>query len=395
MLLLRQLGITAAIATVIILVMSSFGIHRIYEEHVINYARNNAISLGQAFVASERESLLKNFGVHKSIPVTDSSALIQIDNQIDSFLTPYRILKIKVFSSSGQIVYSTDHDIIGQQDDSNYRLKMALNGETDSQVQKKNQISDLTGETRFNVDVVETYVPIRNHQQKVIGAFEIYQDMSREYLQIERGVKLSIFTLSLILLFIYISAFYFIRKSGLRLQTAQQQLERLAITDPLTSLFNRREILKRADSELARFKRASKESPHSYYCLLMIDIDNFKQINDAYGHLVGDQALKQVALLLKKTLRSYCDIGRYGGEEFLVIIPDATLTHAESIAERLIRTVEEITLEDVPELKMSISIGCVVTNKPQSEFEEVLFTADQLMYQAKAKGKNGVVAQTI
>ena len=310
--------------------------------------------------------------------------LLQTENNSES------LGKIKVFSPQGIILYSTDHSIIGQDNSNNPRLEKALSGTPDSKIQTKNQMLDLSHEMHFNVDVVETYVPIYDEEKTVIGAFEIYQDMSREQHQVQRGIYLSIISLAVILIVVYITAFYFIRRTALRLLSAQQDLERFATTDPLTHLFNRREILHRAENELARFKR--KTDPE-YFTLMMIDLDYFKKVNDDYGHAAGDAVLEQAALLLRNSMRSYCSIGRYGGEEFVALLPDTTPEQAEIIAGRLNRVVAEhsFAFED-QSIRITTSIGVITTENHEDGISELLSKADSNLYKAKANGRNCFVA---
>jgi diguanylate cyclase (GGDEF)-like protein len=115
-----------------------------------------------------------------------------------------------------------------------------------------------------------------------------------------------------------------------KLANARMQIEKIAITDELTGLFNRRHILTRFAEEFEKVKRLQL----SVSCILA-DIDHFKAINDQYGHLKGDEVLRQVASVLKSTVRGYDIVGRYGGEEFLIILPDTHLGDAKQFAERM------------------------------------------------------------
>ncbi|MCV6612293.1 MAG: GGDEF domain-containing protein [Amphritea sp.] len=388
--LLSRLRIAAVISLLAILATATYGIGQLYKSFVIDDALDEAISLGEAFVSGRQSMLLNEFGLSDRQPVMNPARLIWLDQRIQSFLSPYHILKIKVFSPQGIILYSTDHTIIGQDNSTNPRLGKALAGIPDSMIQTKDQMLDLSHEMHFNVDVVETYVPIYNDDKAVIGAFEIYQDMSREHYQVERGIYLSIISLAVILIVVYITAFYFIRRTALRLLAAQQDLERFATIDPLTHLFNRREILHRAENELERFSRRTRPG---HFTLMMIDLDHFKAVNDNYGHAAGDAVLEQAALLLRNSLRSYCYIGRYGGEEFIALLPDTPPEHSEIIAERLNRVVAEhsFAFEDQT-IRITTSIGVISTENHDDGLSELLSRADNNLYKAKASGRNCFVA---
>ena len=159
------------------------------------------------------------------------------------------------------------------------------------------------------------------------------------------------------------------------------QMHKLATTDELTSINNRRYFLEICHSELSRTMRNGR--PVS---ILMIDVDWFKRVNDRHGHLVGDRVLKKAAETLQDNLRA-CDVlGRYGGEEFCVLLPETAPTGAGMVAERLRKAVEgtTISINDL-HLRITISIGLcgVVSTTDQTDLETLLKQADKALYQAK------------
>ncbi len=384
----KRLTLISIFSTLIILVAAGYSISVLYENHVVTYARKNAVSLGEALVSSERENLLTKFGLITNEPVTNNALRLLLDNSLHSFLGPYNILKIKVFSASGKILYSTDHSIIGHDDSNNSRLNNALSGAIDAQISAKDQMQDLAHEVRFDVDVVETYVPIRDKQNKIIGAFEIYQDMSDEKTLVRRGVILSMMMLGGILLVVYISAFSLLRSAAARLIATQEELARLATVDPATNVLNRREVLHRAASDLELYHR-NRNTPECTFGLLMVDIDHFKSINDTYGHLIGDEALKQVAECLNSSIPPECYVGRYGGEEFMVALPVCLAQTAEETAHRLLNRIRNLPIQiGQRTLNLTISIGVATTQTQTLTFEELLHQADTNLYAAKAAGRD-------
>ncbi len=169
-----------------------------------------------------------------------------------------------------------------------------------------------------------------------------------------------------------------------------ETLARLAAKDGLTGLFNHAYIKERMKQELFR----SQMYKHSM-SLLMIDVDNFKSINDTFGHAFGDTVLKTVATLMKQNLRPTDIIGRYGGEEFLIILANAKNQDARLIAERLRITIESHSFEMLPSpaetFTVTVSIGgCTYPDHGQT-VEELAAYADESLYIAKRKGKNRVV----
>jgi diguanylate cyclase (GGDEF)-like protein len=162
-----------------------------------------------------------------------------------------------------------------------------------------------------------------------------------------------------------------------------QALERLAITDELTALINRRGGEATIGNEIARAKR--HRTPLT--CVL-IDIDRFKLVNDTFGHQVGDQVLRELSALFKRTLRTYDTVVRWGGEEFLLILPGVSLEDAQRLADRIRRAVEAIEFPGAG--RITLSAGAAGLGLDYS-FEEMLATADRRLYQAKSSGRNCVV----
>lgn len=181
---------------------------------------------------------------------------------------------------------------------------------------------------------------------------------------------------------IYIVARFFIRELG----KAEDRLVEMATQDSLTSLFNRREAFSRIDAERARCFRSS--SPLS---IIMCDIDHFKRINDTYGHVTGDFVLQVLANVLRRAVRNYDILCRYGGEEFLIAAPEATEVQATELAERIRIAVEhtDITTEDGHAIRITVSLG-VSQMQDLEKIEKTISRADQALYEAKSRGRNQV-----
>jgi two-component system, cell cycle response regulator len=170
--------------------------------------------------------------------------------------------------------------------------------------------------------------------------------------------------------------------------SAQESLRFQATHDLLTGLWNRSGILSILNRELSRSERVG-----SHLSVIMIDLDHFKDINDTFGHLVGDAALQETARRMRSSLRSYDELGRYGGEEFLVVAPGSTSTDASSLATRLCRSICEspIAVGSDRIIKVSASLG-VASNSDSVCLDEdkLLRTADIALYRAKQGGRNRV-----
>src|SRR5688572_10303998 len=165
----------------------------------------------------------------------------------------------------------------------------------------------------------------------------------------------------------------------------QEQMRHLAETDPLTNCFNRRALMEKLEQEMDRAARYA-----TMLTGMMIDIDNFKQINDTYGHLVGDRVLKQLASLLKREQRSVDIVARYGGEEFVVLLPETTSTESRNFAERILRRVATHDFgEQGHPVRVTISIGIAsFPDERVTDGESLLRLADTHLYRAKTDGRN-------
>ncbi|MES9873514.1 MAG: diguanylate cyclase [Candidatus Sedimenticola sp. 6PFRAG7] len=176
---------------------------------------------------------------------------------------------------------------------------------------------------------------------------------------------------------------------GLALNNAltHDRLQRTAALDPLTNCYNRRFGLGRLGEE---FKRAIRDS--APLGLLMFDLDHFKSINDTYGHLVGDRVLSKVSETTRSALREGDIVIRYGGEEFLVLLPGASTEDAAASAERIRRLIEETVIMDA-EQKVNVTISAGYTSFPNDSVEdttELIRHADEALYAAKDGGRNQV-----
>ncbi|MGD0223707.1 MAG: diguanylate cyclase [Terriglobia bacterium] len=172
---------------------------------------------------------------------------------------------------------------------------------------------------------------------------------------------------------------------------AREALREQATHDPLTHLLNRRATVDFLLSELSRARR--EQNPLS---VMMADIDHFKLVNDKFGHLPGDEVLCEVARRLRTSARNYDIVGRFGGEEFLVVAPGCHMAPGLVQAERLREVVcsQPITLKDLS-LTVTISVGVATTRDPkQEDMEALLSAADEALYRAKAGGRNRVEGES-
>jgi diguanylate cyclase (GGDEF)-like protein len=174
-----------------------------------------------------------------------------------------------------------------------------------------------------------------------------------------------------------------------RLQQAmadKEKLERLANFDSLTGLYNRRAILGNLRELINRANRYKED-----FSLVMLDIDNFKRVNDRYGHLTGDEVLEKIAALIRRNIRDTDIVGRYGGEEFIIILPHTNLSSAWVIAERIRSIIEKAEMKDPAGNVFAVTVSQGLSNWERGEDADSLISCcDEALYKAKGKGRNRV-----
>ena len=180
-----------------------------------------------------------------------------------------------------------------------------------------------------------------------------------------------------------------VQKRTRQLEERNLQLEELATRDPLTGLYNRRFLEARISEELARLQRY--ETPFS---IAVLDVDDFKRVNDSFGHPVGDSVLKEVASFLQDNIRKVDSVGRFGGEEFVLLLPNTPLDGATLVAERIREDLakKESHVRAAEPVSVTVSGGVAEASAGDHGWEEFFGRADKALYQAKAEGKNRVRA---
>jgi len=208
------------------------------------------------------------------------------------------------------------------------------------------------------------------------GPIERFATMSVFVLSIGRCMFLGIFSSSMR------QSFY---QRGLKLREAYRRIEELAELDELTGTLNRRSIMRALEEEIAHALRLN--NPCS---IALIDLDWFKRINDAYGHPIGDEVLRTFAITMFANIRSIDKFGRYGGEEFLLLLPDTTAEQAAEILDRLRVIVSELDWSAFSSgMRVTISAGVTSLRKDESA-DTLLARADRALYASKARGRNRI-----
>jgi diguanylate cyclase (GGDEF)-like protein len=180
---------------------------------------------------------------------------------------------------------------------------------------------------------------------------------------------------------------YFYLNMYFELDRSRQEIHNLAIRDDLTQIFNRRHFFELARRELERSRRNGNS-----LSVILFDFDDFKKINDNYGHLVGDFVLKELCCACQNTIRPYDMIARFGGEEFIILLPDTAETSARALADRLCRFIAKQSVSyNGSTIQMTISVGLTSFRAQIDSLDDFLSRADDALYRAKRTGKNKVV----
>jgi diguanylate cyclase (GGDEF)-like protein len=202
----------------------------------------------------------------------------------------------------------------------------------------------------------------------------------------------SVFNYTVNALFATLWCFGFVLLNSARLEVeldaSRAELERLVATDPLTGLRNRRAFFREAEAELRRARRYKLP-----VALLMIDIDRFKLVNDRFGHLAGDELLRQVAAVLTRELRATDVHARFGGEEFVALLVQTPTADVAPTAERLRRAIAGLSVESLGNLfGTTASIGTAAVGDGEVELDELMRYADAALYKAKTAGRDRVIS---
>jgi diguanylate cyclase (GGDEF)-like protein len=392
--LLHLLVTTAIVSIAIIIAIGGFSFYRVFSGFVMRNAETNSIHLCEMLVGHHRDVLFTLEAGNRTVLQADATELQHFDHDLRRDFASYHVLKVKIYNRDKKIVYSTDPELIGKVDAGNLRLTRALAGAVDAKMETKEDAHDLKEERLFDVDVVETYVPILGADGHVVGSFEIYLNVTPYRDQIRKGVAIAILFLTAVILTVFAVSFLLIRSGTAQLKDAQAQLEALACTDTLTGIANRRCFFRWGEEVFAKVlrERSAGGPGAATLCCLLIDVDYFKTINDTWGHLAGDRVLQGVAERLESSVRPYDITGRYGGEEFAVLLPDTTFEVGLAVAERVrARMREEHFKVAEEEVLLTVSIGLACTTAPDASLTDLLRRADEGLYRAKDKGRDQIV----
>ena len=325
-----------------------------------------------------------------TLPETGRDAL---DVRIRDMYDPLNIVKLLIINRDRNVIYGSKNVTLVDDECKKHIEEVFSKGKIVYHLNKDQTIIDLVGEKREHIDRAAVFVPIRHKDGQIMGVFSIYSDVSGLTKKSRRQLINSVLAQTLMLLLISLISYFVIIRESFELKLAYQKLETMATTDPLTGVSNRRQLLERIEQHFAMLQRSGEAAKKNVGLgFVMIDVDFFKLINDTYGHLAGDSILQELTTQINLELRPYDVFGRYGGEEFLIVLPNTLPEEAERIAGRLITSVREYDfMWDYIPIHITLSAGVTWTDAANEALDDVLSRVDSLMYEAKEGGRNQVV----
>jgi len=262
--LLRIFTISCILSAVLILALVGVSIYAILTYFILSEAETDAVNLGRALIEQEMEAFIRSDLEGEAHITIDEKEFVSFDRSIQKNLVFFQVFKIKIYSKDRKIAYSTDHAIIGKKGRKNEELDRALRGEVVSELQSGKHVWDFDDEQKLDLDMVETYLPIRDRNNKVVGAFEIYMDVSPYRAGIRKVLAASLGALFIILTCIFGTLIFFMRQSTKTIYSRTQELRILSGLLPICS-FCKKIRNKEGDWELLEsYITARSESKFSH-----------------------------------------------------------------------------------------------------------------------------------
>lgn len=226
-------------------------------------------------------------------------------------------------------------------------------------------------------DYLIRFQPINNISGVTVGYYvSASEDEVFSILKNQRAINSLLITVLILLVTV---SFAVLNRNRMKIQT-------MAVTDKLTGAYNRHYFVSHSEQELSRSRRY-----HRDFCILILDIDHFKKVNDQFGHLGGDSVLIELTKLIEKTLRSTDLFARWGGEEFIILLPESNIEQGYLVAERLRSAVEVTPFHSAGKITVSLGISSLIIN--DQSVDEIIRRADNALYEAKESGRNKVVTR--
>jgi diguanylate cyclase (GGDEF)-like protein len=387
-----------SIASLFSMVLAAFvlgAFHQYFEKsHLLRFGETLNITLAQAF-SNSKWPQFRDFA--KAAEQYDTNTLLRdpelanLKNSVLETLLNTQTIGVQIFLNDGRTLFSTDPAQIGSINNTDPGFLSARSGLPTSAISLRDK--DGTSNEKFaKLDMLSSYIPLRSSADSPVEAvIKIYTDISNlqeSYENEERLVTLSVVSvlagLYCVLFFIVRHADNVIRKQYNQQGIIEKNLQHVTTHDALTNLPNRVLLLDRIKQSLT-----SAERHNNLLAVASIDLDNFQNINDSFGHQVGDQVLSIVAQRLSQTLREGDTIARIGGDEFVVSLRDINSNvDLFQIAKKMLATISVPIESEGRELHLTASIGIALYPEHGSDAESLIHKAGMAMHSAKRLGRN-------
>jgi diguanylate cyclase (GGDEF)-like protein len=363
----------AFVCLALMLCIAAFVIRKQSYNDFMIYIENNSQKIADAICYTETEAIYIND--YLKIP---ASAFDYLDVKLRDTYDSLDIVNVAIIAADHKVLYSNNKSIIGSVLQDSNLSEFFTSDKIVSKYKVNQTIIDLLGEKREQIDIVNVYVPIKNINGTVIGAFSITSNASELKARYTHQMISSITIFVIAVFFLSSVSFLIIMRETKELKYAYKLLESLAATDVLTGLYNRTFY----EAELDRLA-SSRRYPVS---IIIIDLDGLKETNDTFGHAAGDTMICKAADILSESVRVDDLVTRTGGDEFTIILPETNFDGLQVALDRIYRGLAEANqVEDGCEVKFSLGAAIAETNE---KLLGALKVADMKMYQNKAARKN-------
>lgn len=333
--------------------------------------------------AGESAQLIARFGIQPQLKIDDldrgldQAHIAALDNVLRAGYTSGSVDTIKIWNTSGTVIYSNRHSLIGGNDGGDPGFQAALKGDVENGMADDDDDRE-GGQERL----LESYVPLYlDKQSGVDGVFEIYTDYGPVAARIRHDERRMLLVLVLGLAALYGALFKIVAGASRRLRHQAAESKHQARHDSLTGLANRGWMYEQIETALASRAQAA---------VMVLDVDRFKQVNDSLGHHSGDLLLRTGADRLRNAVRDSDTVARIGGDEFAVLLPDASPETADAVAGRVHESFQHPFRLDGVDLDVRVSVGVALFPPDSVSVDGLLRCADLAMYAAKSSGDGPV-----
>ncbi len=359
-------------------VIQSQYIYPSFVDQIISSTEEQAVMTGSHM----KKNLLKGY-INGNIRLSE-----EIKTELEETSKDYNLWKIKVFSKSGETLYSSSKEDIGKINQKAYFHNIVAKGNIFTKVVVKNTHS--LEDQIISSDVLETYIPVMQDDE-FIGAFELYYNITARKEAMDELISnynRLLYILTIIIIIVVLFTIIGFKRRMREKKRFEDALFEMANTDKLTEIFNRRRFGELLQLEIDKYDRYKADAS-----ILLFDIDHFKKVNDTYGHQSGDDVLVGLVRLCKKVLRKSDILGRFGGEEFMVLLSQTDQEGTFQTAERLCQAVDSAFIQTCTgKVHVTISIGIAhFKDADPLTIDNLIKQADKSLYSAKTNGRNRVV----